>query len=57
MAEPDVVRALRDQQCEVTTRIGRLEQQVVEYRAGLAHPEGVLRLFDPNIRSEEVPAM
>lgn len=52
MAEPDVICALRDKQSEVSGMIERLERQLVEHRAGLTHLEGVLRLFDPSIRSE-----
>jgi hypothetical protein len=53
MAEPDVIFALREKQSEVSGTIEHLERQLVEHRAGLTHLEGVLRLFDPSIRSEE----
>jgi hypothetical protein len=54
MGEADVIRALRDKQAELTTGISRLEQQIVEYRAGLSHLEEVRRLFDPSIQPETV---
>jgi hypothetical protein len=54
MPEADVIRALHDKQKELTTNINRLEQQIVEYRAGLAHLEEVVRLFDPTIQPEAV---
>jgi hypothetical protein len=54
MAEADVIRALQDKQAELTTGIDRLEQQIGEYRAGLAHLEGAMRLFDPSILPEAV---
>jgi hypothetical protein len=56
MAEADVIRALQDKQSELATGINRLEQQIVEYRAGLAHLEGAMRLFDPSILPETVHA-
>ena len=49
MGEADVIGALRDKQAELTTGISRLEQQIVEYRAGLSHLEEVRRLFDPRV--------
>ena len=54
MTEADVIRALHDKQEELTTGINRLEQQIAEYRAGLAHLEEVMRLFDPSIQPEAV---
>ena len=43
-----------DKQAELTTGMNRLEQQIVEYSAGLAHIEEVMRLFDPSIQPEAV---
>ena len=54
MAEADVIRALHNKQEELTTGINRLEQQIVEHRAGLAHLDQVMRLFDPSIQPEAV---
>jgi hypothetical protein len=53
MAEPDVICVLREKQSEVRGMIEHLELQLVEHRASLTHLDGVLRLFDPSIRSEE----
>jgi hypothetical protein len=54
MAEADVIRVLRDKRSELNGTVERLERQLAEHRAGLSHLEGVLRLFDPSVQSEEV---
>ncbi len=54
MPEADVISALHDKQEQLTAGIDRLEQQIGEYRAGLAHLEEVMRLFDPSIQPELV---
>ena len=54
MAEADVIRALDDKRSELNGMVERLEQRLAEHRAGLSHLEGVLRLFDPGVQSEEV---
>ena len=52
MSEADVIRALHAKRGELTSGISQLERQIVEYRGGLAHLEGVMRLFDPSIQPE-----
>jgi hypothetical protein len=54
MAEADVTRALHDKKGELIAGIDQLEQQIVGYRAGLAHLEEVMRLFNPSIQMEAV---
>jgi hypothetical protein len=54
MAEAAVIRALRDKRSELNGMVERLEPQLAEHRAGLSHLEGVLRLFDPGVQSEEL---
>jgi hypothetical protein len=40
---------LRDKRLEVADAIERLERQVDQQRADLAHLEATMRLFDPNV--------
>jgi hypothetical protein len=54
MAEAHVIRALRDKRSELAGMVSRLEQQLVQHRAGLAHLDATMRLFDPDIRPENI---
>ena len=54
MAEPDVICGLRDKRAELAGMVNRLEQQLVQHRASLMHLDATMRLFDPDIRPEEI---
>ena len=47
-----ILSTLRDQRLEVADAIERLERQVDQHRADLAHLEATMRLFDPNVEPE-----
>ncbi len=54
MAEAHVIYALRDKRSELAGMVIRLEQELVEHRASLTHLDATMRLFDPDIRPEEI---
>ena len=54
MAEAHVIGALRDKRSELAGMVNRLEQELVERRASLTHLDATMRLFDPDIRPEEI---
>lgn len=54
MAEPHVIGALRDKRSELAGM--GLEQQLVQHRASLTHLDATMRLFDPELRPEEIRA-
>jgi hypothetical protein len=54
MAEPHVICALRDKRSEVAGMVNRLEQQLAQHRASLTHLDATMRLFDPNIRPDQI---
>ena len=54
MAEAHVISALRDKRSELAGVVNRLEQELVEHRTNLAHLDATMRLFDPDIRPEEI---
>ena len=54
MAEPHVICGLRDKRAELAGMVNRLEQQLVQHRASLMHLDATMRLFDPDIRPEEI---
>ena len=47
-----IISTLRDKRLEVADVIERLERQVDQHRADLAHLEATMRLFDPNVEPE-----
>jgi hypothetical protein len=55
MAEPHVMHALRNKRAELAGTLIQLEQQLVRQRADLAHLDATMRLFDPDMRPNEVP--
>ena len=54
MAEPHVISALRNKRLELGEVVNELEQRLELHRADLAHLDATMRLFDPDIRPEEV---
>lgn len=56
MAEPHVIGALRDKRSELAGMVMGLEQQLVQHRASLTHLDATMRLFDPELRPEEIRA-
>lgn len=54
MAEPHVIGALRDKRSELAGIVMSLEQQLVVHRASLTHLDATMRLFDPELRPEEI---
>ena len=54
MAEADVICALRDKRSELAGMVNHLEQELVERRASLTHLDATMRLFDPDLRPEEI---
>ncbi|HEX3753543.1 MAG TPA: hypothetical protein VHV26_00570 [Rhizomicrobium sp.] len=54
MAEAHVVSALRNKRAELAGMVGQLEQQLARQRTNLAHLDATMRLFDPDIRPQEI---
>jgi hypothetical protein len=54
MAEPHVIGALRNKRAELAGMLRQFEQQLVQQRANLAHVDATMRLFDPDIRPNDV---
>jgi hypothetical protein len=54
MAEPHVIGALRSKRSELAGIVVSLEQQLVQRRASLMHIDATMRLFDPDLRPEEI---
>jgi hypothetical protein len=54
VAEQHVIRALRDKRSELAGLVKGLEQKLGEHRTTLTHLDATLRLFDPQIRPEEI---
>lgn len=54
VAEQHVVRALREKRSELAGLVKGLEQELSEHRAALMHLDATMRLFDPEIRPEEI---
>ena len=54
MAELHVIFALRDKRSALAGMMNRLEQELVQHRANLAHLEATMRLFDPDIRPDKI---
>jgi hypothetical protein len=54
MAEPHVIGGLRDKRSELAGTVMRLEQQLAAHRVSLTHLDATMRLFDPDLRPEEI---
>jgi hypothetical protein len=54
MAELHVIGALRNKRAELAGILLQLEQQLVQQRADLAHLDATMRLFDPEIRPNDI---
>jgi len=54
MAELHVIAALRDKRSELAGKVLLLEQQLAEHSASLTHVDATMRLFDPQLRPEDV---
>lgn len=54
MAEPQVIGALRDKRSELAAMVLKLEQQLAEHRVSLTHVDATMRLFDPELRREDI---
>ena len=54
MAELHVIAALRDKRSELAGMVMGLERQLAEHRASLTHVDATMRLFDPQLRPEDI---
>jgi hypothetical protein len=54
MAELHVIGALRNKRAELAGVLRQLEQQLAQQRADLAHVDATMRLFDPEIRPNDI---
>jgi hypothetical protein len=54
MTELHVIGALRNKREELAGVLRQLEQQLVQQRANLAHVDATMRLFDPDIRPNDI---
>ncbi len=54
MAELHVVGALRSKRAELAGVLRQLEQQLGQQRANLAHLDATMRLFNPDIRPNDI---
>lgn len=54
MAETRVICALREKRSELAGMVNRLERELFEGRASLTHIDATMRLFDPDIRPQEI---
>jgi hypothetical protein len=54
MAELHVIGALRNKRAELAGVLLQLEQQLVQQRGDLAHVDATMRLFDPDIRPNDI---
>ena len=53
MAELGVIEALREKRSELNGVLSRLEQQLAQHRGSLAHLDATMRLFDPDLLSQD----
>ena len=53
MAELRVMGALREKRSELSGAVSRLEQQLAQHRGSLAHLDATMRLFDPDLVSQD----
>ena len=56
MAQSHVISALRNKRAELAGIVRQLEQQLAQQRTNLAHLDATMRLFDPDIRPQEIRA-
>ena len=49
MGELQIIGGLRDKRAELVGLVGRLEQQLADYRVSLTHLDATMRLFDPDL--------
>jgi hypothetical protein len=54
MAELHVIGALRNKRAELAGTLRQLEQQLVQQRVNLAHLDATMRLFNPDIRPNDI---
>lgn len=54
MVELHVMSALRNKRAEMAGTVVQLEQHLVRQRADLSHLDATMRLFDPDIRPNEI---
>ena len=54
MVETHVIGALRHKRAELAGVLRQLEQQLVQQRANLTHVDATMRLFDPDIRPNDI---
>jgi hypothetical protein len=54
--EPHVIGALRNKRAELAGVLRQLEQQLGQQRADLAHLDATMRLFNPDIRPNDIGA-
>ena len=52
MAELHVMDALREKRSELMGLMSRLEQQLAQHRGSLTHLDATMRLFDPDLLSQ-----
>jgi hypothetical protein len=53
MAELRVMDALREKRFELSGAVSRLEHQLAQHRGSLAHLDATMRLFDPDLLSQD----
>jgi hypothetical protein len=54
MAETQVISALRSKRAELAGVLAKLERQIAGHRAGLAHLDATILLFDPEAKPSEI---
>jgi hypothetical protein len=54
VSELHIIGALHNKRSELAGLVKGLEQQLIEHRAALTHLDATMRLFDPDIRPEEI---
>ena len=54
VSELHIIGALCNKRSELAGLVKGLEQQLIEHRAALTHLDAIMRLFDPDIRPEEI---
>ena len=54
MGEPHVISALSNKRAELAGIVSQLERQLGQQQANLAHLDATMRLFDPDIRPQEI---
>jgi hypothetical protein len=54
MGGSHIIGALHDKRSELAGLVMSLEQQLVVHRASLTHLDATMRLFDPELRPEEI---